>query len=139
MIEIEVIGTPAPQGSKVKTKWGMREDNPNTAPWRGLVAFQAAHVMRGKPALDGPLKLEVTFTFTRPASHFGTGKNAGVLKANAPTWKDGKPDYDKLCRAIGDALTDGGVIRDDARIALAIIHKIYGEQASARILVTELT
>lgn len=32
MIEFTVPGIPAPQGSKVRTKWGMREDNPATRP-----------------------------------------------------------------------------------------------------------
>ena len=34
-------------------------------------------------------------------------------------WRTVKPDLDKLCRAVFDALTDAGVITDDARIVQA--------------------
>ena len=79
-----VYGFPAPQGSKVRTKWGMREDNPATRPWRQAVGFEAHAAMNGTEPFTGPLKLEVTFFFPRPKGHFGTGKNAGILKATAP-------------------------------------------------------
>lgn len=137
MIELFIAGVPAPQGSKTRTKWGMREDNPNTKPWRAAVAAEAVIAMRGKELLSGPLKLEAVFSFPRPQSHYGTGKNAGVLKASAPLWKTGKPDYDKLLRAAGDALT-GTAIRDDAMIVTGSWRKMYGNPAGARLILTEI-
>lgn len=137
-LDFTVIGTPAPQGSKTKTRWGIREDNPNTKPWRAEVKAAAVEAHAGRPALDGPLKLELILTHIRPASHYGTGRNAGVLKESAPTWKETMPDWDKLGRAISDSLTQAGAIRDDGRIAYAIVKKVWGDVASARIIVTQL-
>jgi len=138
MLDFTVIGEPAPQGSKTKTRWGVREDNPRTKPWRATVAAAAAEAKNGQPPLDGPLKLEVVFTFIRPSAHYGTGRNAGILKASAPTWHTKVPDSDKLLRAIGDSLTQSGAIRDDARICWTNARKLYGDTASARIIVTQL-
>lgn len=138
MIDFTVLGTPAPQGSKTRTKWGVREDNPNTKPWRAEVKAAAFDARNGASPLDGSLKLEVTFTFLRPAAHFGSGRNAGVLKPSAPRWHTVAPDTDKLVRAIGDSLTQAGAIRDDSRFAVVIARKVYGEVASARVIVSDL-
>lgn len=140
--DIELWGTePAPQGSK--TKWGT-EANPRTAPWRAAVAAKASEVMieRGHAPLDGPVKAEIHFYFPRPKAHFGTGRNAGVLKESAPKVKDSMPDLDKLIRAIGDALTDV-VITDDAKIAQVEATKHYTDAKWAphpgvRIVITTL-
>ena len=156
MIEICVWGMdPAPQGSKSVSRSGFAyEANKNTRPWRQAVASAAAEVMAGvigkdpsmsqiispREILTGPCRLEVFFVFTRPGSHFGTGKNAGVLKASAPTHHPKKPDTDKLLRAIGDALT-GVVVRDDSQFSEVIARKTYteyGDSPGVRILVTPL-
>lgn len=137
MIELIVHGIPVPQGSKVRTRWGLREDNPNTKPWRATVAAEAAAISVGKPLLTGPLHLEAVFTFPRPKGHFGTGRNAGVLKPSAKTYVEVTPDLDKLLRAVGDALS-GVAIRDDAQIVSVSARKVYGEPACARIQVWEL-
>lgn len=134
MIEFTVHGIPAPQGSK--TAWGT-EANPNTRPWRAAVASLAADVTAGRPLLEGALTLEVIFTFPRPKSHYRTGKNAGVLKDDAPVFHATKPDTDKLLRAIGDSLT-GIVCRDDSQFAQVRAVKIYGEPASARVIVRQI-
>jgi crossover junction endodeoxyribonuclease RusA len=127
MVSITVPGTPAPQGSKVKTRWGVREDNPNTRPWRTEVAHEADIAMQqtGAKIISGPARLEVTFYFARPKGHYGTGKNADVLKASAPEHHTSKPDVDKLIRAIGDSLS-GRVIRDDSYFAEIVARKRYG-------------
>lgn len=136
MIEIVVPGEPAPQGSKTRTRWGVREDNPNTKPWRNAVAGYALEAMSGRALIGDPVRLEVAFTFARPKGHYGTGRNAGTLKASAPVHCDKAPDLDKLLRAVGDALT-GVVLVDDARIVEVHARKTYGTPG-ARILVTPL-
>ena len=125
MISFTVAGVPAPQGSKTRTRWGMREDNPNTKPWRGAVASDATDAMAGQPPLTGPLVLTAVFYFPRPKSHYRTGKHAGQLRSDAPSWHSIKPDGDKLVRAIGDALT-GIVARDDSQFAIGRWQKLYG-------------
>lgn len=129
MIAFKVAGVPAPQGSKTRTKWGVREDNPATKPWRSAVAWEATVAMQKQEPLTGPLELAVTFYFPRPKSHYGTGKNADRLKDTAPTWCATKPDTDKLIRAIGDAIT-GIVCRDDSQIVRVTAWKLYGTPAA---------
>jgi len=136
-VTFTVPGIAAPQGSKTKTRFGMREDNPRTKPWRATVAAYADEAMEGREKLAGPLELCVTFYFPRPNSHYGTGKNADRLKSSAPHWHTSKPDTDKLVRAIGDSLT-GRVCRDDSQISSLKIKKLYGAPC-AMIAITELT
>jgi Holliday junction resolvase RusA-like endonuclease len=124
-VSFTVAGIPAPQGSKTRTKWGMREDNPNTKPWRGAVAADATDAMAGRPPLEGALELVVLFYFPRPKGHFRTGRHAGELKPTAPDYCTTKPDADKLLRAIGDAVT-GIVCRDDAQFVRIAARKLYG-------------
>lgn len=136
MIRFDVVGIPAPQGSKVRTRWGMREDNPNTRPWRATVAAEAALVAPAE-LLTGPLACTARFFFPRPKAHYRTGAHAGELKPGAPRFHASKPDGDKLARAVGDALS-GVLIRDDACIAWWEIVKLYGQPARAEITVEPL-
>lgn len=138
LVDFTVHGEPIPQGSKTRTRWGVREDNPRTKPWRATVASEAAIAMHGRQLLTGPLRLEVLFVFPRPKAHTGTGRNAGTLKASAPTLHSTKPDLDKLLRAIGDSLS-GIVCRDDSQITEITARKIYGAPTRARILVSTAT
>lgn len=126
-VSFVVSGVPAPQGSKTRTKWGVREDNPATKPWRTAVAWEATAAMlkAGLSPLAGPLQLEVVFYFPRPKSHYGTGRNAAVLKPSAPLYHFIAPDEDKLRRAIGDAMK-GIVYVDDSQICDAHGTKFYG-------------
>lgn len=63
--------------------------------------------------IDEPVILRGEFHFARPASHFGTGRNARLLKPSAPTWHAQQPDLDKLFRLVLDSLTNVGVWADD--------------------------
>jgi Holliday junction resolvase RusA-like endonuclease len=136
VIQLTVIGTPAPQGSKVRNRWGgVREDNPNTMPWRSTVAAVAmeanmttdgqSRILECGPLITTPVSIDALFVFARPKSHFRTGKNAHLLKETAPTWCATKPDADKLARAVGDALS-GVLLRDDNLIVEWRIRKVYG-------------
>lgn len=140
LVSFTVYGVPAPQGSKTVANSGgkswVRDDNPKTEPWRNAVAAQATEAMHGRAPFAGPTRLEATFAFARPRSHFRTGKHAGQLRPNAPVYCDRRPDLDKLLRAIGDALS-GIVIADDARLVEVAAAKVYGSPA-AYIAVLEL-
>ena len=59
--------------------------------------------------LDGPLGLSVEFRFPMAQSR------PKAVRALGRAWKMSKPDTDKLLRSVGDALTVGGLIVDDAR------------------------
>lgn len=123
---ITVIGTPITQGSKTRTRHGMRDDNAaRLRPWREAVKHAALDA--GIPRIDGPVSAGITFAFTRPRSHFGTGRNANVLRASAPRYPAtrGSGDMDKLCRAVFDALTDAAVWADDSQVVQLDAVKVW--------------
>ena len=138
-VQFRVYGVPAPQGSKVRTKWGMREASKNLEPWREAIVSQIMRDGWDTARLDGPLTVRVTFIFPRPAAHYGTRKGERYLKDNAPYYKMTAPDLDKLCRSLGDALTQSGAIVDDDRIVCWHAEKIYGERAGAIVEVMPAT
>ena len=133
-----IPGTPQQQGSKRSLGAGRPfiEANRNLAPWRAdAIAYLQAE-WRGRGPITEPVSVDVAFDFARPASHYGTGRNAGVLKPSAPSAKATAPDLDKLCRALGDALTQAGVLRDDALIAQWTAAKLYGPTPLTALTIT---
>lgn len=144
-LTINVVGTPAPQGSKrgyvVNGRVVMAESSKKVRPWRQDVVAAAQRYATdaawATPA--GPVRVDITFHLARPRYHFRTGARANELKPNAPTYCDKKPDKDKLERATCDALTSAGVIRDDAQIASGLVEKRYADgPTGARITITPL-
>jgi Holliday junction resolvase RusA-like endonuclease len=134
IVEIRIDGVPAPQGSK--NPFG-GEANKRTRPWRAAVSAAGADAMGERGLLDGPLSLEAAFVFSRPKSHFGTGRNAHLLKRSAPTLMTGPPDVDKLLRAICDSL-QGVCYRNDSQVAVATGRKLYGRRAYCQIFVRQM-
>lgn len=129
-----VQGLPAPQGSKrgivnrYSGKVNMIESSKRVKPWRADVRAKAEAFIDqagGRP-LEGPLALYLTFHMPRPKGHYGTGRNSSVLKESAPQHPIGKPDLDKLGRAILDALT-GVVYTDDSQVVALSLRKMYAE------------
>lgn len=115
-IEFIIPGTPQQQGSKTRMPNGfMVESNKKLGSWRrdAIAAAQAAY--QG-PKIMGPVFVTARFYFGRPKGHFGSGRNAGRLKLTAPTYYASAPDLDKLQRALGDVLTQAGLILDDRLI-----------------------
>lgn len=116
VIEYFVPGIPVPQGD-LAAGYGGRLHHKNKAlePWRHNIAWRARKPMRdngfGNVLFHCPISLSLIFVLARPTS-------ARKTRATPPAIK--KPDYDKLTRAIGDALT-GVVWVDDSQI-------IHGEQ-----------
>lgn len=135
VVRFSVAGVPAPQGSK--TPFGS-EANPRTRPWRAAVSAEAAAAMGERELFVGPVRVGASFRFTRPKSHFRTGKNAHLLRDDAPRFQTTHPDLDKLQRAVGDSLT-GVVIRDDKQIAQWAVVKLYADRAGVDITVIPLS
>jgi Holliday junction resolvase RusA-like endonuclease len=120
-LEFTVYGRPVPQGSKRVFGGHVVESNKNLKPWRQDVV-SAAQIAAEDAGITAPICLpvavDVSFCFARPRSHYGTGRNADVIKASSPgQHHTQKPDGDKLLRALFDALTVAGVVRDDSYIA----------------------
>lgn len=121
MITFAVRGIPAPQGSKraIINRYTHRvaliESSERVKPWRADIRAAAEEAMGARSAIEGPVTLSLSFLMPRPKGHFGTGKNAGRLRDQAPAWPVGKPDLDKLVRAVLDGLK-GIVYVDDSQV-----------------------
>lgn len=98
--------------------------NPRTKAWQAVVAAFA--VDAGVEPIEGGVELELRFYFHRPKSHYGTGRNAAVLKATAPPRPitRSRGDLDKLVRAVLDGL-DGIAYSDDSQVTAINASKHY--------------
>ena len=138
-LDFFVPGDPAPQGSKRYLGPGkMVESSKRTAPWRADIqrAAEAAMKPRHEALWKVPVYVQLDFYLARPKSHFGTGRNAQKIKESAPNWP-GRPDIDKLARAVLDALT-GLVIADDSTVVELLASKSYGRRPGVAVLVEEM-
>lgn len=151
-INFFVPGIPRPGGSKTATvirrKGGeivmkngrplitTRDDAKGNAEWKSLVSYFARQAYTGVP-LDCPLLVRLHFTMPRLKGHFGSGRNAGVLKPTAPTHHTTKPDVLKLARSTEDACT-GILWRDDSCTSKLELEKVYGDRPGVQITVTPL-
>lgn len=117
-LHIYIPGRPVPQGSKRHIGRGvMIEQSPHVRAWRQDVTAAAKEAAGADwTPLHGPVRVDIDFRFARPRSHYGTGRNAAVVRDSAPRWPAGRPDVDKLTRAVLDALTAAGIWRDDAQV-----------------------
>lgn len=129
-IELVIAGDPAPQGSKRHVGNGvMVEMSKKVKPWRKAIIEAVNEAGYYGLMLDGPLSVEMTFWFSRPMTHFRTGKFHAELRANAPVFKHTPPDVDKLVRSTFDGLTQSGIVHDDARFVKSSEEKRYTNDA----------
>jgi Holliday junction resolvase RusA-like endonuclease len=87
-------------------------DDQQSAQQAVALAALAARTAAGSGISDGPVTVNRRYYFARGKGHYGTGRNAGLLKDSAPLYPVTKADIDKLDRLVFDALT-GTIIRDD--------------------------
>lgn len=146
-LTITVRGTPAAQGSKrgfVNRATGrvtLVEQSERVKPWREAVRAAALDALAavapcveysdgttrrlpGYPFPDVPLAVHATFVFDRPSGHYGSGRNASVLRQSAPAYPGSRPDLDKCLRALLDALA-GTLLRNDSRVVDIAGRKVY--------------
>ena len=109
---------------------------------RRMEALRGAWARSGaRPFEEGePLLVEVEAIFARPVGHYGTGRNAGIVKPQFLTARPGKggnknadgrrtgADEDNLGKLVKDALT-GVAYPDDGQIAESRVRKLYVDQA----------
>lgn len=132
-VTFHVEGTPAPQGSKTRTPYGMFESSKRVKPWRDLVkdaAIRAGDEAALLEPLTPPYLVEAWFFIQKP-------RTTRAKHPVAPTIGD----LDKLFRAVGDALVKGGLIEDDRHIVKLTAEKSWavGEKPGVIIRVSELT
>lgn len=85
-----------------------------------------------------PVEMSVTFRFPYRSGDYRTGKHAGELKANAPTYVLGNKDLDNMLKPLKDGLK-GVIYADDKQIArYGEIIKVYSESPGTTIIVREL-
>jgi len=77
-----------------------------------------------KSPLDGPISMKLWFYMPRPKNHYGTGRNAGILKDWAPRLHTSKPDLDNLVKFVKDALNKVFYL-DDSQISTLAAGKFY--------------
>ena len=124
MISFAVLGTPAPQGSLRRVGRVLKCDNPATMPFRQAVGWAAlkARADAGIHEIFAdkhvPVKLRAVFVFSIPKKF--------RLRPSV------KPDVDKLCRSVCDALT-GILWVDDGQVIELYARKIYGAPARTEI------
>lgn len=115
---VTVFGKPVTQGSKVRTRWSVRDDNAERLrPWREAVKQAALDVVAGAARLEGPVSVEVVFTFDPPKSAPKSRRCWPITRSSG--------DVDKLVRAVFDALTDAGVWRDDSQVVRLAAEKAH--------------
>ena len=133
LLDLWVAGDPAPQGSKraFRNKHSGKiqqvESSKRVAPWREDIrqAVLAETVTRSLVTAE-PLAVELDFRLRRPVAHHISANRARPVRANAPTHPAGKPDVDKLARAVLDAIGSAGTVWvDDSQVVTLTAAKRY--------------
>ena len=136
-LEFFVAGLPKATPRTKATRMGKftRVYTPKTADdWKMIVRNEAekAWSLSGQKQIgsgqwEGPLRVDLTFYFPRPKSHF---RSNGELKPSSPTWHTTKPDRDNSDKAVLDALTNLGIWSDDKQVCDGRIQKLYSTGSS---------
>jgi Holliday junction resolvase RusA-like endonuclease len=84
--------------------------------WRNTVWVYARQAMRRRPQLTGPVRVEMEFVLHRAAKYAKTATPPATCK----------PDWDKLARAVGDAMSRN-VYVDDAQVVSGLVTKRVAE------------
>ena len=115
-VSLSVTGDPASQGSHAIMHGRIVQVNSSKhKAWRKAIVQEAIATLPNdwKP-IDEPCELIVNFYLPKPKT----------VDRQLPSVS---PDLDKLIRAVGDSLTDSGVVIDDSRIVRISARKLYAE------------
>mgnify|MGYP003110990015 CR=1 FL=1 len=132
-VKFEVIGRPAPQGSK--NQFGA-ESSQFVKPWRVDVRYAAVEALPDDWATDRAVAVDITFNFVQPKSHFTSKGKPSSSWTQYPIGRN-KGDIDKLCRSTLDALT-GVLFDDDAQVVYLNAKRQWSSTAGALISVFNL-
>jgi len=123
MIELNVVGTPFPQGSKsafirggraIVTEGASKTGRAGHAAWRQSVATATRDYLgeHPRPAIDEPIFVAMHFRFALTSDRYRSRHRS-------------RPDLSKLIRATEDAMVDGGLLKDDSCIFAMSASKVY--------------
>ena len=90
-----------------------------------------------KEPITDPIMITVVFYFGRPKNHYRTGRNACMLRDDAPEWHTSRKDVDNLQKLIFDAL-NGIFWKDDAQICWVEAQKKYSERPRTHLIIQTL-
>lgn len=121
-ISFHVNGSPAPKGSMTRMPHGgmipagTAASRKRFADWRTDIRTRATEAMGERDPFPGAIRLMAEFQLSAPT--------------NIPKYKIGwlphtkRPDFDKLTRALCDAMT-GIVWVDDSQVCYSMVNKVY--------------
>lgn len=135
MIKLSILGEPKAQKRHRHVRMGnfVRQYDPSASDkgdFLSIVQYNAP-----KEPFAVPLAIAIRFYFTRPKSHFKTGKNSHVMKDTAPLWHTSKPDVDNMAKFLMDSLNKI-YWKDDSYIADCWIIKQYDDKPRTEIEIT---
>lgn len=136
LMSFTVPGKPRTQGSMTLWRGASGKEHAkhsdHTMNHRNLVIGLARQEWGTRAPSTSPVAVSITASFERPASHFGTGRNADTLKASAPERPISRAygDGDKIGRLVLDALEIAGVYADDAQVVVLRVEKVFDLAAS---------
>jgi Holliday junction resolvase RusA-like endonuclease len=115
-VSLSVTGDPASQGSHAIIHGRIVQVNSSKhKAWRKAIVQEAIATLPDDwQPIDEPCELIVNFYLPKPKT----------VSRQLPSVS---PDLDKLIRAVGDSLTDSGVVVDDSRIVRISARKLYAE------------
>ena len=115
-VSLSVTGDPASQGSHAIMHGRIVQVNSSKhKAWRKAIVQEAIATLPDEwQPIDEPCELIVNFYLPKPKT----------VDRQLPSVS---PDLDKLIRAVGDSLTDSGVVIDDSRIVRISARKLYAE------------
>lgn len=86
---------------------------------------------------EQPLRVDMVFYFSRPKSHYRTGKYAHILKDTAPMYHTSRNDADNCAKFVMDALNKV-FWKDDALVSYLSVIKKYDDNPRTEITITPL-
>ena len=123
-IVYSVQGLPVTQGSKAISRSGvMYETGKGWAGWRKAIKQATEDQVELTDTVLGGVRVSLTFRFPRPKK---------------PKYEYPLKDIDKLCRAVLDGMTTGGIIEDDKHVVYLTAFKEYHEHAGVIIRIDPL-
>lgn len=135
-IHLNIPGVPNTQQRHRHVRMGnfIRTYDPS-APDKEDFLYKAIYECKPEIPIISPVSIVMDFYMPRPKSHFGTGKNAGKLKKNAPFRHSKKPDCDNLLKFCLDALNKI-YWKDDAQIYSIRVKKMYNDNPRTEIKIS---
>ncbi len=132
---IVVYGSPATMGSKRigRSRAGvpivLDANDAGLRSWQQQVTLEMRRVRPVVP-WDCAVSVSIVVYVDRPRSHFGTGRNAGKLKDNAPYCPASGRDLDKVARALLDCGKNAGWYTDDQRVSDLVVIRRYAREGA---------